>query len=529
MSKWTIEDFTVDNLGKRDHSSIDIDLTEKELDYIKEAVIEVIDDKLLSTDQYVAMKFQRMNKDKTRKDIMLEYNLVLSVFNDLAELEYLEQSKLLRSQGEPVIVRNINTKKFISLDKFNEILGIDRPNTNIKDGIYFDPITIERALKYIHNKIGEIASYYDSEIEQMPFFLKKKETAYLSLQLDILMDLYDELNYYAKERGLSLFMDSNMPSLENKYFDTQWNDERVRSYHIIFGLCEFLGFDPLFFEALDKEIFETGDYRRHHFRDSPIRKVSSNARDVIITDSRKHNDYEKYEEGFMVAVMNAIKEVMFNDKIPYSDKNGIGGITAQDLRVSLEKHMKLYFDLNQGSDGKVNPFIVRGLNQPGERNYRDERLTYKQLVGEVWSLWNGADPTQGSLDEWTNADGSIKVMESFKNQLKEFNRRRYDFLKDGKYKEFLEKVYNMADDPNMNSRFIEGAEGMDSLLQDPKTPKRHYPLYTDAIALDLIRKALGLEGSAKMGKLTASQINRLYDSQFTPEYLHERIKAIYKV
>ncbi|MBD3214549.1 MAG: hypothetical protein GF311_18205 [Candidatus Lokiarchaeota archaeon] len=340
------------------------------------------------------------------------------------------------------------------------------------------------------------------------------------------MDLYDELNYYAKERGLTLFMSSLAPKLINDYDRLRWDDERVRGYQVIFGLCEFLGFDPLFFEALDKEIFETGNYRRHHFRNSPIRKVSNNARDIIITDSEKHTFYEKYEEGFMVAMMNTIKEVMFDDSIPYGDKNGNGGITAHHLRATLEKHMKLYYDQNKGSDGKVNPFISKGLNQPGKKNYRDERLTYKQLVGEVWSLWNGADPTQGSLDEWTSADGSLKVSSELKDQLKIFNERRDKYFQVGKYMEFLEIEYEMADDPNMNSRFIRGAEGMDSLLQDPETPKRHYPLYTDDVALELVQKALGLGSS---GGLTKSQIALLFESWYPPEYLHERIKAIYKI
>ncbi|MBD3195581.1 MAG: hypothetical protein GF317_11025 [Candidatus Lokiarchaeota archaeon] len=288
----------------------------------------------------------------------------------------------------------------------------------------------------------------------------------------------EEVELFARETGKYLSFSKAMPPLTNNYDKVRWLDDRVKAYHIIYGLCEFLGFDPLLFGALETDIIP-GRYRRHHFRDSNIRKVSSNVRDLILTDSWNHYEYEQYNERFMVAVLNSIKNVIYDASITE--------ISPADMLNSLRKNMGHYFLKNaEHVDGvyKVNPFIEKG------RNTKSEFLTAGQLVEEVWIRWNDREPLQAQLDPTDPTETRTLPLstptEFLKDNLKVFNKRRKDYLLTGKFDYFLKKEYSMGPD----SEYVKHAQELDSMIRGKEIPNHHGILYRDSGANRLIKHAL---------------------------------------
>ncbi|MBD3215470.1 MAG: hypothetical protein GF311_22865 [Candidatus Lokiarchaeota archaeon] len=317
-----------------------------------------------------------------------------------------------------------------------------------------------------------------------------------------------------------------MPKLINDYDKERWEDDRVKGYHVVYGLCEFLGFDPLFFEALDKNIFP-GGYRRHHFRDSKIRKVSSHANDMILTNAKNHNDYEQYNEGFMVAVMNSIKDLMYNNNV-YDNSDLTPMI--KDLRNALVSRMTSYMQESLGKNS-IDPEkdLINPFTKKGKKPYRTGQMNLKQLVGEVWSRWNGLDPQQSVLDPFdtlgsgTGIINSMAVEEPMMERLEEFNDRREDYLKTGLYEEFLKQVYGM----DKNNIYVRNAKDLDGWLVSPEFHAGHEKLYTEEGSKLLLRKALGISGAGT--PFDGSEINKLYNRLQDLDYLHLRMKRVFQI
>jgi hypothetical protein len=347
-------------------------------------------------------------------------------------------------------------------------------------------------------------------------FEKGVNTPEASLHLEefpIWYQMREEVEFFARETGKYLSFSEAMPPLSNNYDKVRWYDNHVKAYHIIYGLCEFLGFDPLFFEALETDIFP-GRYRRHYFRDSNIRKVSSNVRDFIFTDDREHDKYEEYNEGFMVAVLNNIKDVMYDASITE--------INPEDMLNSLRKNVGHYFMENaEQVDGeyKINPYIKKG------RNTKSEFLTAGQLVEEVWSRWNDRKPLQVQLDPTDPTETRTLPLstptEFLKDNLKVFNKRRKDYLLTGDFQEFLKQEYSMGTD----SEYVKHAKELDSMIRGREIPNHHEILYRDSGANLLTRNAF--ESAPR--QLTTEEIQYLRAYIENPDYLHLRMKRVFSI
>lgn len=154
-------------------------------------------------------------------------------------------------------------------------------------------------------------------------------------------------------------------------------------------------------EPLSKSIFANGKFQRHHFRDWILRKTSSAVGDVLLTDKDKHPTYEKYSEGYIVAIMNSTIETISMKKAE---------ITEADLRKSLEKHMEKYLKENGGNT--------------------KEGDSVNALVDKVFSIWKRS----GELNE----------------HIKELNIRKNKYLATNNYVDFLKNENSM----DKNSRFL---------------------------------------------------------------------------
>jgi len=257
--------------------------------------------------------------------------------------------------------------------------------------------------------------------------------------------LLAEFYGYASREGLDLFVPETN-SILNTYDRDKFYDERVMGYHVVFHLCQFLGFDPLFFEPLPKDIFKEGNWIRQHFRDSEIRKRSSCVSDVLLTDRTKHPTYEQYSEGFIVAIMNSLIEAIKLNK----DK-----ITPTDLKSMLEKHMEKYLVQSEGTTPEG--------NSAGE------------LVDEVWNRW------------------IAKGQGEFLKQLSKLNYRRKYYLKNKEFSKFLEIEYTM----DSESRFVRNAKDFHILLRNDEITGGTRDLYATQQDFDYMEIIFPSAGSTQ--------------------------------
>ena len=73
--------------------------------------------------------------------------------------------------------------------------------------------------------------------------------------------------------------------IKNDYDLVYWHKKEVISYHIIYHLCKYVGFDLLSFTPLDDAIFDPRNetkFFRFHFRAMPFRKMSSHVWDILL-------------------------------------------------------------------------------------------------------------------------------------------------------------------------------------------------------------------------------------------------------
>lgn len=338
-----------------------------------------------------------------------------------------------------------------SVQEVANFLGILTGNQFIRPltkGQFISPEIVERIYTKIQQNFqqdfGYLYSLPDSVSQEG--ILSESEKNLLGQYRTVLA----ELSSYVNQRGLNLFM-PDTSSFKNQYDKDKWEDERVKGYDVVFHLTQFLGFDPLFFTPLDKGIFTSGKWVQHHFRDWILRKTSSTVSDVLLTDIGKHHTYEQFSEGYIVAVMNSLIEVINMKK---------DDITEADLQQALEKYMKKYL---QNNGGRVS-----------------EGSTVTQLVDRVLSLWKAKGQSQ------------------FIANLKELKYLRKKYLKTGKYNEFLEKEYGM----DSESRFIKNARDFQILLRNNEISGATRDLYATQHDFDYMERIFPPSGGSTQTRIT---------------------------
>ena len=181
--------------------------------------------------------------------------------------------------------------------------------------------------------------------------------------------------------------------LKNDYDLIYWDKQEVISYHIIYHLCKYLGFDPLTFTSLSDSIFSTeNEYKffRFHFLALPFRKMSSHVWDILLTSENLESTYNKVFHSMVPRVAEAFFKGILN---------ALGNLVNQK-------------DEN-GGDIEVNQNII----------INSLKKNFGSMVGEPLRYWE----KQGSLDL------SIKVI----------NKRKM-IIKNQGYEQFLKTFFSNA-------------------------------------------------------------------------------------
>ncbi|KKK44675.1 MAG: hypothetical protein Lokiarch_16220, partial [Candidatus Lokiarchaeum sp. GC14_75] len=194
----------------------------------------------------------------------------------------------------------------------------------------------------------------------------------------------EKIDEYLATRHLRLFEEKILS--KTGYNKKLWGDDKIKAYHVITLLCRDLGFDPLSFRPLNPQIFDadssTGVFARHHL--DILRKFSIYLQDLLLTDNSQHNVYESY--------------------IPLEDQKILTKI-MQDLIQ------------NDGS-GPNKEITANDIVKTFLNNFEDSKTARHYLE----NYWQSGD---------------------FRENLREFNQRR-EFIRNGKYEEFLLSKYNDA-------------------------------------------------------------------------------------
>ena len=172
-----------------------------------------------------------------------------------------------------------------------------------------------------------------------------------------------------------------------------WRKPEVISYHVIYHLSKYIGFDWLTFTPLDDVIFNPQapqTFFRFHYLALPFRKMSSHVIGILLIDKAlepKYNSvFERMDPRVAEAFFNGIKESI-STLLLLEDPNGKPTIVSEDSLVDALK-------INFGS-----------------------------MVSEPLIHWENQDDLEGSLEV--------------------FNQRK-QYLRSNGYKLFLEKCFNNA-------------------------------------------------------------------------------------
>ncbi|KKL17211.1 hypothetical protein LCGC14_2487830, partial [marine sediment metagenome] len=402
------------------------------------ALVEELLDDFVKSRGYIIDNFKRYGVQYTQKDLLPEYDLIEALFTFVDNYEYSAQFTTKLVKEVKISQSFTDVQKFFGIEKM-ELLKYTR------EGRFFTPKSIETIMAAIQQRFQEEFGYlylvpegYDTLTEHENYII------------DLYSNLLAELFSYINQRGLNLFA-SDSDSIRNQYDLEKWNDERVKGYDVVFHLTQFLGFDPLFFKPLDKAIFTRGQWVRHHFRDWLLRKTSNSVSDILLTDDDKHRIYEQYSEGFIVAVMNTLIEVINMKK---------EALTETDLKDALEKYMGKYLNDMGGTTEEGNSVGV--------------------LVGKVLSIWKNNGQTK------------------FIDNLQELMDRRKEYLVTGEYSRFLEEIYDMGPE----SRFVKNAKDFHILLNNPEISQAIKDLYATQQDFDYMRRIFPTSGGSTQARIT---------------------------
>ncbi len=464
VSKWTRNDF--EDLSRRTFGTYEIRVSDNDVIQAKMAVLKVIDDYIKSRG-YIIDNFKRYGVQYTQKDILPEYNLIEALFTFTDEYEY-------SSQFNNKLVKEVKVSQtFVDVVKFFGIETLDLLQS-LRRGGFFSPKSIEAIMAAIQQKFQEEFGY---------LYLVPEGSDTLTEHENYIIGLYSallaELSSYINQRGLNLFA-SDSDSIRNQYDREKFYDERVIGYDVVFHLAQFLGFDPLFFEPLKPEIFTRGQWIRHHFRDWIFRNTSSTVSDILLTDKEKHTAYEQYSEGFIVAIMNSLIEVINMKK---------EALIETDLKDALEKYMGKYLNDMGGTTKEGNSIGA--------------------LVDKVFSIWKG------------------KGQSAFIKNLQELMRRKDTYLTTGEYENFLLLEYGMGPE----SRFVKNAKDFHILLQNPEISQAIKDLYATQQDFDYMERIIPISGRSTQARIT--DFIFIYSThtsrQFQIEYIKWLEQVIWKI
>ena len=100
---------------------------------------------------------------------------------------------------------------------------------------------------------------------------------------------------------------------KNDYDLIYWHTPEVISYHIIYHLCKYLGFEVLTFTPMKDSLFDpkTSDFFfRFHFRALPFRKMSSHVWDILLIDKALEPKYSSVFQSRNPRVAEALFEAL---------------------------------------------------------------------------------------------------------------------------------------------------------------------------------------------------------------------------
>ncbi|MHA2009509.1 MAG: hypothetical protein ACXABO_19770 [Promethearchaeota archaeon] len=140
--------------------------------------------------------------------------------------------------------------------------------------------------------------------------------------------------------------------IKNDYDLVYWHKEEVISFHIIYHLCKFLGFDLLTFTPLDDAIFDLqnkGKFFRFHFRALPFRKMSSHVWDILVISKDNESTYNRFFQSMNPRISEAFFQGIikaFDDLVNLKDEHGILlDINYDIINKFLRKHFGSEFHL----------------------------------------------------------------------------------------------------------------------------------------------------------------------------------------
>lgn len=116
--------------------------------------------------------------------------------------------------------------------------------------------------------------------------------------------------------------------IKNDYDLEYWHKKVVISYHIIYHLCKYVGFDLLSFTPLDDAIFDPRNetkFFRFHFRAMPFRKMSSHVWDILLISKNFEPTYNTVFQSTSPRVSEAFFQGIsdtFVDLVNLKDENG---------------------------------------------------------------------------------------------------------------------------------------------------------------------------------------------------------------
>jgi len=155
--------------------------------------------------------------------------------------------------------------------------------------------------------------------------------------------------------------------------DRLWSNPLVESYHNILLFARQLGFDILTFKPLEDSIFEivtttagtrTSYYRRHHL--DPSKKMSMFLQDLLLTDVRTHNYYERLGTAKTMALMNAFSELVMKE----------GNINENDIITIFTKYgiKEDVYDNWYLKNAELSDYITEFNNR--KENFKQKGLEY---------------------------------------------------------------------------------------------------------------------------------------------------------
>ena len=179
--------------------------------------------------------------------------------------------------------------------------------------------------------------------------------------------------------------------IKNDYDLVYWHKTEIISYHIIYHLCKYVGFDLLSFTPLDDAIFDPRNetkFFRFHFRAMPFRKMSSHVWDILLTSKSfepvYHSVFKSTSPPVSEAFFQGISDT-FVDLVNLKDENSsIVEIDYDILIDTLSKYFgsAAYEPLRQWE--KQGSSIVNSIKTLNEWRIKLKNHGYEQFLKDCF-------------------------------------------------------------------------------------------------------------------------------------------------